>query len=113
MSDEANQSKMFLVIVRLSRDDGDFKKRIKDVVPSVMQILLALSNNDGQLAFTEPDGSSFGYLLKSKKSVGTIQGSLYNGTSLSTNDSTLVLELTGAVAGAGFSRAWNWIQHRQ
>lgn len=104
---------MVLVIVKLGPGERGIKQRVKEIVPLIMQVLQIHAKNDGQLAFTDSDGSTFGYLLETSKSLKAIRNDVSMVSGFSGSDSCLVVELTGDVEGIGFSRAWNWMSHRQ
>lgn len=105
--------KMILVVVRLMPGEQGIKNKIKEVVPNIMHVLQRHARNDGQLAFTDNDGATFGYLLETSKTLRAIRNDISLASGFATEDSCLVVELTGNVDGVGFSRAWNWIDHHQ
>lgn len=104
---------MVLVVVKLEAGERGIKSRTKEMVPKILAVLQRIANNDGQLAFTDNDGATFGYLLESPKPLHAIRSEVSGVSGFTGFDSCLVIELTGNVDGVGFSRAWNWMSHRQ
>ena len=108
----------YIVIIRLG-EALPTRERVIEAAPKIRSEIESISKKDCQLAFTTPDGSTFGYLLQASVSAGVInarlcgRGSNDDGPSiLRSDDSILVVEVGDDLAGTGFSRAWSWLQHR-
>ena len=110
--------KKYIVIIRLG-EAVPSKERVMEAVPKIKAEIEGISKKDCQLAFTTPDGSTFGFLLKTSIPAGVIHARLCGDTTkdrrpsiLRNEDSILVVEVGDDLAGMGFSRAWTWLQHR-
>ena len=100
----------YLVLIQLGRSEADID-RIQEAVPGIQQTLDDISNGDCQFAFASHDGSTFGFLLRSRMDAHDIRVMLETNQSMRNGDSILVLEAGRHFSGTGFSRAGAWLQH--
>ena len=98
-----------LAVVQLgaSSDRG----RVRDDVPEIIKALSRCADGAPENAFRSSDGMSFGFFLTSDQPLGKTRSMIEGSTGFRNSDALLLLEIGPEVAGAGFSRAWTWLQH--
>ena len=106
----------YIVIIRVANASNE---RIREVAPKIFDEIKNISNDDSQVAFTTPDGSTFGILLKTSLSAKMISTRLCGNAStdqrpsiLMRDDSILVIQVSDDAAENGFKKAVNWLNHR-
>jgi hypothetical protein len=114
MKNEPREKKVFLVVIRFGKENSN-KIHVAEVIPKIKSIIERNSNKECKMAFSDPDGYSFGYFLKTQLNPETLKNYLYSSTPdgciLRSNDSILIIEVGDEYYGYGFSNAWTWLQH--
>lgn len=112
------EQKTYLVLIRLTAENAQ-PSNLRESAPMIKGLIEKYSDQDCQLVFTSPDGSTFGWFLNTKEPLGKLQAALYGKTKdapfspLRRGDSFLGLEVGKIFEGTGFSNAWTWLQHHQ
>jgi hypothetical protein len=114
MQNEKRERTVFLAVIRFGKENSN-KTHVAEIAPKIRSLIERNSNNECKLAFSDPDGYSFGYLLKTELSPETLKNYLFGSTSsgciLRSDDNILILEVGEEYYGYGFSNAWTWLQH--
>lgn len=114
--DQDREKKIFLVVIRLSNENSS-KSHLLEIAPLVKSIIEKNSNKECQLAYTDKDGYSFAWLLKTTSPARSIRNQLLGsdnngkGCALRSGDNLIVFEVGEEYDGVGFSNAWTWLQH--
>ena len=114
---ESAIAKKYFVLIKFG-GEMPIRQRIMESAAPVKAAIEKLSRQDCQLVFTSDSGDCFGYFLKTSLPAGVIRAELEGRTQSSSTsplirgDSILVLEVEGDFDGNGFSKGWNWLQHR-
>lgn len=116
MFDNHQAARVILMIIRMSKENSN-QKHLREMAPGIKAIIDRHSGGNNKLAFSDPDGYGFGYLLKTNSPLRVLQAELYgtsaksSGAVLLHGDSYLALEVGKEFDGVGFSAAWTWLQH--
>lgn len=114
---DGDEGKKYFVLIKFG-GDSPIRQRIMESAAPIKNSIERLSRNDCQLVFTSDSGDCFGYFLKSSLPVDVIRAELQGRTNtpgaspLIDGDSLLILEAEGSFTASGFSKGWNWLQHR-
>lgn len=112
-----DEARKYFVLIKFG-GEAPIRQRIMESAAPVKAAIEKLSKRDCQLVFTSDSGDCFGYFMKTGLPIGVIRAELEGRTQSSTvsplvrGDSLLVLEVEGDFDGLGFSKGWNWLQHR-
>lgn len=112
------ESKVLLVVIRLSNENSN-TTHLREIAPLVKSIIEKNSNKECQLAYTDKDGYSFAWLLKTTSPARSLRNQLIGsdnngrGCALRSGDNLIVFEVGKDYDGVGFSNAWTWLQHHR
>lgn len=111
------QERRYSLIIRLGTSTPTME-RVREAAPKIKDYISKISGKNYKLFLTTPDGSTFGFLFKSKKHAQLIMLELTGNTEgkalpsiLRNDDSMIITEVGKDFSGMGFSNGWAWIQH--
>lgn len=110
--------KVFLVVIRFSNENSN-RAHLLEVAPLVKSIIEKDSDKECQLAYTDKDGYSFAWLLKTNSSARKLRDQLFvsdnngKGCAIRNGDNLVIFEVGDEFDGVGFSNAWTWLQHHK
>jgi hypothetical protein len=108
MLDEPRVARRYCGIVQLSKSSN--LQRIAQDVPVFMDLFKRWSKGEMEQLCRSNDGQLFGFFFKSDKPEAMLTAEFETCGALATGDSFVVFEIGEKFSGAGFSRAWTWLQ---
>ena len=99
----------YFVLIQL-KNDSEMERIARDV-PLIIKSLSDLSRGEMQQVCRSNDGILFGFFVRTTALSHRVRIELEKCLGTYSGDDFLVLEISGAFDGLGFSRAWTWLQH--
>ena len=106
----ADEPRQYFALFRVASDTP--KDRAQTTMLTAMGLVDRWSDRNHEAVFHAEAGYVFGQLLETRKSAEAMQKQFRNTAGIGSGDSMLIFEIGDDYGGAGFSRAWTWLQHR-
>lgn len=107
---EVTGERRYLALFRIGSETP--RDRALTTMQTIAGLVDRWSGKEREAVFHADSGYFSAFLLSSSKPAGAMQAEFRNSPGIGSADAVLILEVGEDYGGAGFSRAWTWLQRR-